>query len=442
MSQKRTYRLALNSPPVKDASQHHDHRDFQLGPLQNHHSCPPMSLLCECLFRGQLLDDFLAKRQETFVMEIDAFSSDYVVNASLDDVVDYLIRKYRVEPITLSDTPEIAEHGDTHSPSGKGTFACFVILFTGNSAILHCRPPTYAVVPPGGSISEQDLRITIARHDHDAAAMRREFDENLSSIRDHLAWGLPEITAFNERLPHLARHRLDTRRTKLLADQGMLASLGFPIRPRPGITEIYSVRRKHLVISKPAARSGPFQPEPALEVEHYEHILNVVSNMIVVMERSPTSFARMNEDALRTHILVQLNGHYEGQATGETFNAAGKTDILIRVDGRNIFIAECKFWIGADSLIQAIDQLLRYTAWRDTKTAVVMFNRNKKLSAVVKQIPRTVQSHPNYKRDMAGFKHTSGYRFVLHQPDDKTRELILTVLVFDVPSNTEPPPAD
>jgi hypothetical protein len=37
---------------------------------------------------------------------------------------------------------------------------------------------------------------------------------------------------------------------------------------------------------------------------------------------------------------VQLNRHFEGAATGETFNHRGKTDILIRVDGKNIFIAE------------------------------------------------------------------------------------------------------
>lgn len=68
--------------------------------------------------------------------------------------------------------------------------------------------------------------------------------------------------------------------------------------------------------------------------------------MVLVMERSPHAFAKMGEEDLRTHFLVQLNGLYEGQATGETFNFEGKTDILIRVEGKNIFIAECKFWTG------------------------------------------------------------------------------------------------
>lgn len=41
----------------------------------------------------------------------------------------------------------------------------------------------------------------------------------------------------------------------------------------------------------------------------------------------------------------------------ETFNSSGKTDILIRVENRNIFIAECKFWRGPKSFGEAIEQL-------------------------------------------------------------------------------------
>jgi hypothetical protein len=74
--------------------------------------------------------------------------------------------------------------------------------------------------------------------------------------------------------------------------------------------------------------------------------------MVHVMERSPSAFHHMDEEALRTHFLVQLNGHYEGQATGETFNYEGKTDILVRSGDRNIFIAECKFWGGPKKLIR------------------------------------------------------------------------------------------
>src|SRR5207302_8442880 len=111
-------------------------------------------------------------------------------------------------------------------------------------------------------------------------------------------------------------------------------------------------------------------------------------NMASVMERSPSAFASMDEEALRSHFLVQLNGHYEGQATGETFNYEGKTDILIRVNGKNIFIGECKYWDGPKKLLETLDQLASQTTWKDTKVAIIVFNRRKDFSAVLKSDPR------------------------------------------------------
>jgi hypothetical protein len=101
-----------------------------------------------------------------------------------------------------------------------------------------------------------------------------------------------------------------------------------------------------------------------------------MQNMVQVMELSPHVFYNMGEEDLRTHFLVQLNGAFKGQATGETFNFQGKTDILIRVEGKNVFIAECKFWKGEEALFATLDQLLSYLSWRDTKAALLVFNRN------------------------------------------------------------------
>lgn len=145
------------------------------------------------------------------------------------------------------------------------------------------------------------------------------------------------------------------------------------------------------------ASAAPFKPEPTLSDADYEHILGVVQNMVHVMERSPSAFVSMDEESLRFHFLVQLNGHYEGQTTGETFNYQGKTDILIRSEKRNIFVAECKFWGGPKKLAETIDQLLGYSCWRDTKVAVILFNRNTDFSKVLETIAHAVKEHPNCK---------------------------------------------
>lgn len=150
------------------------------------------------------------------------------------------------------------------------------------------------------------------------------------------------------------------------------------------------------------------------------------------MERSPHAFSGMGEEDLRTHFLVQLNGLYEGNATGETFNFEGKTDILIRVEGKNIFIGECKFWKGPNALHKTIDQLLDYLSWRDTKVSLLIFNRNKEFTKVLEQIPGIIKSHPNYKRGYRQNNETD-FRFILKSNQDENRELIASLLLFDIP---------
>jgi hypothetical protein len=140
----------------------------------------------------------------------------------------------------------------------------------------------------------------------------------------------------------------------------------------------------------------------------------------------------MDEEALRQHFLVQLNGQFEGRATGETFNFGGKTDILLREGDRNVFIAECKFWKGPKKFAEALDQLLGYASWRDTKTAILVFNRGTETSTVLAGVDAVMKAHANFKRTLE-WMHESGLRCVLHQPGDKNRELIVSVMVFHVP---------
>lgn len=77
--------------------------------------------------------------------------------------------------------------------------------------------------------------------------------------------------------------------------------------------------------------------------------------------------------------------------------------------------------------------MLGYTAWRDTKTAILVFNRGTETSTVLNGIKEIAEKHPNYKRTLP-WKHESGFRYVFHQTGDTNREFLLTVLVFHVPA--------
>jgi hypothetical protein len=141
----------------------------------------------------------------------------------------------------------------------------------------------------------------------------------------------------------------------------------------------------------------------------------------------------MNEEALRQHFLVQLNGQFEGKATGETFNMSGKTDILLREGDRNVFVAECKYWKGPKGFGLALDQLMSYASWRDGKVAVLMFNRGVDTSTVLTGIDQVAKAHSNFKR-VVSWPHESGFRYIFHSNGDTNREMVLTVLVFHVPT--------
>jgi hypothetical protein len=243
------------------------------------------------------------------------------------------------------------------------------------------------------------------------------------------------IDAHNQSLPQAAEQAIHQRRERLLAQSQRAEALGIPIRRRADAPKTYAlptVKRK-ATPTLPPATTAQFKPEPALTMELYEHILKVVQDMALVMERSPDAFKAMNEENLRQHFLVQLNGQFEGKATGETFNMAGKTDILLREGDRNVFIAECKFWKGPKAFGEAINQLLGYATWRDSKTAILVFNRGTETSTVLTGIDAVAKAHGNFKR-VVTWPHESGFRYVLHSSGDKNRELVLTVLVFHVPT--------
>ena len=171
-----------------------------------------------------------------------------------------------------------------------------------------------------------------------------------------------------------------------------------------------------------------------MEEKDYEDILATISNLSMSIERSPTAFFGMSEEHIRDHILVSLNGVFEGSATGETFNATGKTDILIREPGGNVFVAECKIWKGESALQDAIDQLLGYVTWRDTKTALIVFSKNKEFTNVLTKISQGVPTHPNYKRTVVKTVAETQTRYVFSQKNDVNRDVHVSVLAFDIPS--------
>jgi len=381
--------------------------------------------------------------------EIARLSRNHIIKTSTDDLCDYFVAKYTVEVPNLREDAIVADQQEKEidvsnnprrywsSPGPhlmRGTEVSVSIPFTGDRDLFFIRPSHFSSSPPRAEIDGSNLTLRAAGIDLRPDQVRSQIDSQLNDIKWHLANLKPEVDAYNGSLRQISRTAIEARKAKLLHDQNLVSAIGFPLKQRADAPNTFvapEVRRK-IKPTLPSVGSAPFKPEPELSNADYEHILNVIDNMALVMERSPSAFASMDEEALRSHFLVQLNGHYEGQATGETFNYEGKTDILIRVNGKNIFIGECKYWDGPKKLLETLDQLASQTTWKDTKVAIIVFNRRKDFSAVLKAIQETVPKHSSFKREVPSQGETR-FRYVLGNRDDRSRELILTVLAFDVP---------
>ena len=308
-----------------------------------------LATIPDLLFHTYDLQGTIENQGQGLANEINSMSENEVLNTSMEDIVKYLTEKWRLDPLAINEPGIQIDYGDTQvDVSGDfrrfildtskpfyitGTRVTFYVPFTGDPDLFKCRPSTYSLNPPRAAVRRNELVFTYDLTGDGTSKVKDIFERDLENTQVHAGRVNAKVNVFNAALPEDAKQRLNGRREKLLQDRDLVTNIGFPLRrgQNPPPTFVAPNVKRRITPQKPTASSEPFRPEPALGMDDYEHILSVLSNMVTVMERSPRAFRDMREEDLRTHFLVQLNGHYEGQATGETFNFEGKTDILIRV---------------------------------------------------------------------------------------------------------------
>lgn len=378
----------------------------------------------QTLFGQADLSDWLSSLQRDCTALVEGASESMLLGADADAWADQLAERFAVEPLVvrphgleLEDLGECqldVRHDqnraifDTSRPALiPGRKAVVHIPFSGDETLLRCRPSKFSMSPPRAAISDGEVKLYIEWPHDRKPAIKDMADRLIADIERHAGWQAPDLERYNRELPEFARHVIATRRRRILADREHLDGLGIPVRRSDDAPRTYAAPgiARRPAPSPPRRRGSASVPmEPTLVGEFYEHILGVVSAMARGMERTPGNYASWEEEQLRDALLVLLGTHYEGQATGETFNKSGKTDILVRVEDRNVFVAECKWWSGPAAFAQperveraALDQLLHYTTWRDAKLALVMFVDRRDMTRVVSGAREALATHPAFE---------------------------------------------
>lgn len=308
------------------------------------------------------------------------------------------------------------------------------IPFSGDGGVFKLQACTRSYNPPRAAVKGQEVQVTYAFPADRRPNLKAEADQLVGKLQQHLGWSRSDIEQHNAGLREQALQAIRARKQRVLGDHDYLDQLGIPVRRRADAPTTFAAPG---IERRPAPKPEPKSPkpqllEPVMIGDLYEHVIKVIRSMGRAMERTPGIYNAHDEEQLRDQLLAMLNSHYEGQATGETFNAAGKTDILVRFEDRNVFIGECKWWSGPADFLKALEQLLGYSTWRDTKLALVMFVRAKGLTALIAKAQAELEAHSEFVEWQSSNEETE-IRCRMRWPGDPDRHADLTVSFFHLP---------
>lgn len=358
-----------------------------------------------------------------------------ILNFNKEEYLNYITEKYKLQ------LPEV-NVDDAHIDE-KGSKICIYIPYAGDTKNLKFRPSrstgSYTYTP---NIFIQDENIefrTRVKGEDSKQNIEQAFNTITDNFRENYNNLKKEVNSFNEELGNYAEKWFDKQKEKVKEKKDKFADLDVPVRKDEDASQTFSVpaaeqREKIEVPNKPTTKDS--EPEPTLDENTYRQILQTIYDVGKGFERAPRLFEGKEEEDLRDYLLFFLEMNFkDGSATGETFNKEGKTDILLRHEKDNIFVAECLMWDGNKYFREKIDQLLGYLTWRDSKAAVIAFVDNKKIQPVLDRIVETTKEHDNHL-EFTGIESEGWYSHIIHLEGDEERKVHLNVQLFHIPKNS------
>jgi hypothetical protein len=289
-------------------------------------------------------------------------------------------------------------------PGVPGRSAVVSVPFSGELSLFGLQPSSVTLNPPQAVVGSDHLEFRFEYESGSRPDLVAMANAEVQRIEGYLRAAREDVEQFNVRLESDVPSLLSERRQRILTDREHLDGLSIPVSRRGDAPKTYAAPGIERAAAPELPASGPSataELEPTLIEDFYRHIISVIAAMARGMERNPGDYSTWDEEKLRDALLVILNTHYVGQATGETFNKGGKTDILVRVEDRNVFVGECKVWTGQAAFAgpggeSALDQLLGYATWRDAKLALAVFVHAKTIENIIESARDALAAHPSF----------------------------------------------
>lgn len=389
--------------------------------------------------------DFPRIYTQTIKDEITSKGKDYILNVDENEYINYLIEKYRLEPLNiLLDTEEVSnpiKSQERRADMFGGEFMAnswtfrITYEFQGNSDLFSIKPNPYTYASYEIDVNKRNSTVSfqIKIFKQDAAEFNKVKSScyskaftNLDKVNDH-------VSQFNVGFENNIKSLFLQEKSKYKEENDFFAAINVKVNENTQSIFSAPTLKKKIIKQPKVSKNKELNSVPSMSKEMYEDVLKVIYDSGKSMEKKPALYTGKDEEGLRDQFLFVLETRYEGTtATGETFNRGGKADIILKYadDGTNLFIAECKFWHGSSEFLKAISQLFdRYLTWRDSKVAVMVFVKNKDFSNVLKTIKADISNHDYYTKYISD-KGESSFSYEFHLPQDKEKKVKLEIMTF------------
>ncbi|MFV9460269.1 hypothetical protein ACNJ7E_43515 [Rhodococcus sp. NM-2] len=353
------------------------------------------------------LADYLQDRLTSAQKELNSLNADYLLSENDNVLIAALLEKHMPKPfgvswagVTRSPVTEVSTriqdqfHRDRiHTvPASKITLS---FPFTGTADLLNYQASTFNMEDLEGTVSGDSIVLEVVERSLNASVIQTRIERLKNDLEKRANWANVDLQNFLGIAEQSLRNVYSSRKQRILNDRSVEDTLGIPVKVSGAPRQPIPARRKQVSLQERRAQAT-FAPEPFLDEAIYRDVLEAVQAWARSLERTPGTANKLAEEELRDLLLGTLNGYWNGAAAGELFNGAGKTDILIRENGRNAFIAECKVWHGPKAATEAINQLLGYLVWRDSKAALIMFIKRADPAATIGKLHAAIEAHPRY----------------------------------------------
>lgn len=369
--------------------------------------------------------------------------ADYVMGEPVELYTEEHRLGTRIVPVSELEAP-VPVAPDGTQPGIEAVQVSLYIPYTGTARIFRTRPGRALSTPaPEATLTDRQVILSvIAVPGDDGTGAQERLLRLERNLEQWVSAANADVAALKADVKTAALDLIMQRLTVRQQRDEMESALTVPLlQLEPGRALQIPLQRKRIAPQATPATAAGEPPEWKITDLVYAEMIRTILGFTRALERRPSSAAPLlaDEETMRDWLLFMLSASYETPdgrdlfVGGETENGDGKTDILVRYRDKNAFIGECKIWDGESKFGEAIDQLLSYTVWRDTKAALILFITRLNATAIIEKAAETLAAHPACAGCLPPDNplERRDYRFT--SPSDDSRVISLALLPVVVP---------